>query len=146
MRKNNTTNPSERLKYIRQKTGLSQAEFAYALGEKTSRINSIESGKQLKFPCDLAEKILRIFPEPDITFKWMITGEEDSSSLKFMPADIIELPEKLKDFIYKISKTVTDGELNLIFDCLDDKKELTVLLLKKLQKSENQVKKFLFKS
>jgi transcriptional regulator with XRE-family HTH domain len=146
MKKLNTMNTSERLKYIRQKTGLSQAGFAFALGEKASRINSIESGKQLKFPCDLAEKILNIFPEPDISFKWMITGEEDRTYSKLLFNKIPEFPEMLSDFIYKISETVTDKELNLIFDCLGDKKELTVLLLKKLQKSEHQVKKFLLKN
>jgi transcriptional regulator with XRE-family HTH domain len=130
MKKNIKMNPSERLKHIRHKTGLSQTEFAFTLGEKASRINSIESGKQLKFPCDLAEKILQIFPEPEITFKWMITGKEDPNSSKFLSDNVIELPDNIRNFINKLSQTVTDGELNLIFDCLDDKKELTVLLLK----------------
>jgi transcriptional regulator with XRE-family HTH domain len=132
------------MKYIRQRTGLSQAEFAFALGEKTSRINSIESGKQRKIPSDLAEKILKIFPEPDITFKWIITGEEDLIYMGNSANNDIVMPENLKKFIHKISKQVTDKELDLIFECLGNKKELTVMLLKKLLDSENQVKKFLF--
>lgn len=134
------------MKHIRQRTGLSQAEFAFALGEKTSRINSIESGKQRKIPSDLAEKILKIFPEPDLSFKWIITGEEDSVYMNNLLKDNIELPENLKKFILKISKQVTEKELDLIFECLGNKKELTLLLLKKLQDSENQVKKFLLQN
>ncbi|NLF83344.1 MAG: helix-turn-helix transcriptional regulator [Candidatus Gastranaerophilales bacterium] len=125
---------------------MSQAEFAFALGEKTSRINSIESGKQRKIPSDLAEKILKIFPEPDLSFKWIITGEEDSVYMNNLLKDNIELPENLKKFILKISKQVTEKELDLIFECLGNKKELTLLLLKKLQDSENQVKKFLLQN
>lgn len=138
--------PAQRMKHIRQRTGLSQAEFAFALGEKTSRINSIESGKQRKIPSDLAEKILKIFPEPDISFKWILTGEEDSVYMSNSLKDDIELPENLKKFIHKISKQVTEKELDLIFECLGNKKELTLLLLKKLQDSENQVKKFLLQN
>jgi len=138
--------PAQRMKHIRQRTGLSQAEFAFALGEKTSRINSIESGKQRKIPSDLAEKILKIFPEPDLSFKWIITGEEDSVYMNNLLKDNIELPENLKKFILKISKQVTEKELDLIFECLGNKKELTLLLLKKLQDSENQVKKFLLQN
>lgn len=134
------------MKYIRQRTGLSQAEFAFALGEKTSRINSIESGKQRKIPSDLAENILKIFPEPDISFKWILTGEEDPVYMSNSVNNDIVMPEKLKKFIHKISKQVTDKELDLIFECLGNKKELTLMLLKKLQDSENLVKNFLLQN
>lgn len=138
--------PAQRMKYIRQRTGLSQAEFAFALGEKTSRINSIESGKQRKIPSDLAENILKIFPEPDISFKWILTGEEDPVYMSNSVNNDIVMPEKLKKFIHKISKQVTDKELDLIFECLGNKKELTLMLLKKLQDSENLVKNFLLQN
>ncbi len=124
---------SKRLKKIRHKTGLSQEKFAFLLNEKTSRINSIESGKQIKFPYDLAEKILKILPYEHYNFVWITTGSgnpianKDETSMNYLD-------------------NVTDSEFDLVSYCLKTNKELTIMLLKKLQTDEHSVKKFLLEN
>ena len=136
-------NISERLKYIRQKTGLSQKKFADLLDEKLSRINSIETGKQIKFPYDLAEKILIKIPEQYYNFKWITTGKGEPHLEKTLSIKDKILQDKAKEIAEKLSDNTTDTEFNLIIDCLKEKKELTIMLLKKLQEHEKVVKRFL---
>lgn len=131
---------SERLKYIRQRTGLSQGKFAKLLEEKLSRINSIEAGKQAKFPYDLAEKILKNFPEQNYSFKWLTTGAGEPSL-----REITWSYPYTKEELNTLSRMATDKELELLIKCLSEKKELTIMLLKKLQKEEKSVKIFLLK-
>ncbi len=130
---------SERLKYIRQQTGLSQERFADLLKEKLSRINSIEAGKQAKFPYDLAEKILKTFPEQYYNFKWLTTGEGEPF-IKNIPRKLIQKAEKIAE---KLLSKVTDAEFELLMKCLKENKELTIMFLKKLQNDERSIKSFL---
>ncbi len=132
-------NTSERLKYIRQRAGLSQEKLANLLKEKLSRINSIESGKQAKFPYDLAEKILKALPEEHYNFKWLTTGE-GKPFLKKIPLKVTEKAEKIAD---KLINKVTDAEFNLLINCLNENKELTIMFLKKLKIDEKSIKSFL---
>jgi len=113
--------------------------FAILLNEKLSRINSIEAGKQLKFPYDLAEKILKTFPDMNYNFKWLTTGEGEPYTSEF-PYKYLKKAEKIAE---GLANKVTDLEFNLIIKCLKDKKELTLMLLKKLQTDEKAVKAFL---
>lgn len=136
-------NTSQRLKYIRQITGLSQERFAEKLNEKFSRINSIESGKQIKFPYDLAEKILKAFPEKQYSFQWITTGKGEPVLKEVISPEKQRLIEMAEKVFNKFTKNITNEEFNLISDCLSANKELMVMLLKKLQDNEKAVKKFL---
>jgi len=136
-------NSSQRLKFIRNQTGLSQQKFASLLGEKPSRVNSIESGKQVKFPYDLAEKIIEAFPEKQYCFKWITTGEGEPSEREALSPEEKTHLEKAEKIVDRILKNITDAELDLVTECLVMKKELTVLLLKRLKSDEKAVKKFL---
>ena len=136
-------NTSQRLKYIRQKTGMSQREFANLLDEKFSRINSIEAGKQIRFPYDLAEKILKNFPGEQYNFQWITTGEGEPYLQEFISPkkqQLLNMAEKIFD---KLIKNLTNEEFNLISDCFTNNKELTLMLLKELQNNEKAVKTFL---
>lgn len=135
-------NTSERLKYIRQRTGLSQEKFANLLEEKLSRINSIEAGKQSKFPYDLAEKILKSLPDEYYNFKWITTGKGDPF-LKEVPSRLLRKAEKIA---YNLLNKVTETEFDLLIKCLSEKKELTIMFLKKLQEDEKAIKIFLLKN
>lgn len=133
---------NERLKYIRQQTGFSQKVFADLLGEKESRINSIEAGKQLKFPYDLAEKILKLLPEQRYNFKWITTGEGEPH-LKRIPVKYLEKAEKIAE---KLMKNLTEKEFELLINSLNENKELTIMFLKKLQHDALSIKTFLIKN
>lgn len=136
-------NSAERLKYIRNQTGLSQQKFADLLGERASRINSIEAAKQSKFPYDLAEKILDSFPDKNYDFKWITTGEGDPCLKSGLSEQERHHLEKAEEIIDRLINNITDNELDLVVECLVDKKELTLMLLKKLKADEKAVKKFL---
>ena len=133
----------ERLKYIRGKTGFSQQKFAEFIDEKFSRINSIESGKHVKFPYDLAEKIMKKFPDEHYNFKWITTGEGDISLKKTISPEEREHLEKAERIVDRLIHNITDAEIDLVTDCLVEKKELTIMLLKKLKSDEKAVKRFL---
>ncbi len=141
--KNLLMSPAERLKYIRKQTGLSQQKFAALLGEKPSRINSIESGKQVNFPYSLAEKILEAFPENLYSFKWITTGEGEPREKQSLSPEEKKHLEKAEKIIDRLLNNITDAELDLVAECLIEHKELTVLLLKKLKSDEKAVKRFL---
>lgn len=134
-------NSSERLKHIRKQTGLSQKGFAELLGEKPTRINSIESGKQMKFPYDLAEKILEKIPEKNYSFKWVTTGEGEPTQ-PITPEERNHL-EKAEQIIDRMMLCITEAELDLVSECLVEQKEITILLLKKLKSEPKAVKRFL---
>jgi len=136
-------NTAERLKYIRRKTGLSQQKFAELIEEKLSRVNSIESGKQAKFPYDIAEKILNKFKDENYSFKWITTGEGEPSVKQELSPEEKEHLEKAEKIIDKLFHNITDSEFDLVAECLIANKEITIMLLKKLKSDENAVKKFL---
>ncbi|HSA05949.1 MAG TPA: helix-turn-helix transcriptional regulator [Candidatus Gastranaerophilales bacterium] len=139
-------NTSERLKYIRQKTGLSQVKFACFLDEKLSRINSIEAGKQVKFPYDLAEKILKKMPDEQYSFKWIATGEGEPFVKSPLSPEEEPFLNRGKALVKTISENITDTELELLSECLKSKKELTFLALKKLLQDEKAIKTFLLEN
>ncbi|OGI00452.1 MAG: hypothetical protein A2Y25_11930 [Candidatus Melainabacteria bacterium GWF2_37_15] len=139
-------NTAKRLKYIRSRTGLSQKEFAALLEEKLSRINSIESGKQAKFPYDIAEKILNKLKDENYNFKWITTGEGNPSLNQILSPEEKEHLERAEKIIDKLFHNITDAEFDLVAECLIANKEITILLLKKLKSDENAVKKFLLES
>ena len=64
--------PNERVKSIREKTGLSQAKFAYKLGIPSGIINNIELNKGRVTP-EVAKKIEETF---NINLRWTLYGEE----------------------------------------------------------------------
>lgn len=68
-------NTSERLKFIREKTGLSQSKFADTLEVKASLINHIEGGRQ-EISVDLAKKMRDRF---NINFEWILLGESTTT-------------------------------------------------------------------
>lgn len=135
--------PAERLKFIRKKTDLSQREFAIFLEEKETRINSIESGKHVKFPYDLAEKIIKKFPEENYNFVWLTTGEGSYSLENQLSKEEKDQLEKAEKIVDRLIDTITDAEFDLVTECLINQKELTIMLLKKLKADEKAVKKFL---
>lgn len=61
---------SERMSYMRNSLGMTQAEFAQAIGIKHNIIRDIEAGKSLT-STDLALSIEEIFY---FSFKWILTG------------------------------------------------------------------------
>ncbi|MEW5821131.1 MAG: helix-turn-helix transcriptional regulator [Cyanobacteriota bacterium] len=60
----------ERLKEVREATGLTQEEFATNLEIKSHKVKDIENRK-IKLPIDLALKIEQKF---SFNFKWLLTG------------------------------------------------------------------------
>lgn len=64
--------PNEKLKEIREKSGLSQAKFAQKFETMAHVIKSIEYGKQKTIPDDLA---LKLEEEYNISFKWWRTSQ-----------------------------------------------------------------------
>lgn len=134
-------NTAERLKYIRKQTGLSQKRFAEILEEKFTRINSIESGKQVNFPYKLAKKILDKFRDKNYNFQWLTTGEGEPCTILVRSRETGQ--EKAGKIMDKLIYNITDTEFNLVAESLEEKKELTLMLLKKLKSDEKAVKRFL---
>lgn len=105
---------SDRLKYIRQRHNLSQAELAQKAGTTQQAIQQAENGKarQPRYLHRLAQSL-------DISIEWMIFGDavdmqEESQDKKTMglndkSADVLQnffaMPEKDQQLIYELMKS-----------------------------------------
>lgn len=61
---------ASRMKFIRAKSGLSQAQFANKIGLQTHKIRDIETGK-VNISVEIALLLEEFF---DVSFKWLLTG------------------------------------------------------------------------
>ena len=104
---------SERLKKVRKETGLTQAEFAAAIGITRSPIAAAESGKSKLQPLAV-RKICEIY---GINERWMQTGEGNMRNTYNIPDDelrnLLEVYSKLseplrKKFISFLSELIND--------------------------------------
>lgn len=64
-------NQAERLKYIRNKVGLSQPKFAESIGESSSKINNIENSRN-DISLEIAKKVRDKY---NVNFTWLLLGE-----------------------------------------------------------------------
>ena len=104
-------NFGERLKKVRRETGLTQSDFAIAIGITRSPIASAESGKSKLQPLTI-RKICELY---DINEKWLRNGEGSMRNTYNIPNDELKnllnvyskLPESLRvkfiDFLYELT-------------------------------------------
>lgn len=102
---------SERLKKVRKETGLTQEEFATAIGVTRSPIAAAESGKSKLQPLAI-RKICELY---NINEKWLQTGEGSMRNTYNIPDDELKnlldvyskLPEssrkKFIGFLYELT-------------------------------------------
>ena len=122
-------NIKERIKTVREKTGLSQAKFAESLGLKSFTIKDIEIGKQ-KISVALAEKIRDVY---GVNFEWLLTGKGEI----YVKNQAIQ---SLQDIKQKYN--LNGEELEFITDFLANpqKREAVLKIFAEIKKYSNNLK------
>jgi phage repressor protein C with HTH and peptisase S24 domain/DNA-binding XRE family transcriptional regulator len=90
----------ERLREIREKHGMSQAEFGRAIGKDATQVSRYERGVVKKFPNALYKLLMGIFPEEEIDY--IEHGENSTNSRSI---------EGILDRLRKLSGTYNDREM-----------------------------------
>lgn len=105
----------ERLKKVRKETGLTQKEFAAAIGVTRSPIASAESGKSKLQPMAI-RKICELY---NINGEWLQTGEGSMRNTYNIPDDelknLLEVYSKLPESLRKKLISFLEELINLYF-------------------------------
>ena len=99
----------ERLKTIRNHTGLSQQKLANVLDIKVTVINHIENGTQKSFSYDLAYKLNQKY---GYNIHWMMTGEGRIKDTSLLRIDNTTIVKKLDSFYKRFNQLQKENDLN----------------------------------
>ncbi|MEK4146875.1 helix-turn-helix domain-containing protein [Robertmurraya sp. FSL W8-0741] len=121
----NIENIGERIKFLREKHGLSQAAFAKRIGVSAGNVGDWESEKKKSLPG--AKAIYAIAKEFEVTADWLLDGEEYIVDSTFNSGNIVIQDGKPAISPSKNTGSTNDTDSNEIVNLTAEAKELITI-------------------